>query len=72
MFLVLFVLLVQRAKYKVLSIGEFDDLSLETGHASSHDLIHQQQVGGNHGAAVDHLLLHSENLYLFRVGKYFY
>ena len=47
----------------ILSIGIFHCLSLEAGHSSSHDLIHQQQVGGNHGAAVDHLLLHSEHIY---------
>ena len=37
-------------------------LSLEAGHSSSHDLIHQQKVGGNHGAAVDHLPLHSKQI----------
>ena len=32
-------------------------LTLEAGHTSSHDLIHQQKVGGDDGAAVDHLPL---------------
>ena len=37
-------------------------LSLEAGHSRSHDLIHQQKVGGNYGAAVDHLPLYSEQV----------
>ena len=35
-------------------------LSLETAHSRAHDLVHQQQVGGDDGAAVDHLSLDSE------------
>ena len=35
-------------------------LALEAGHAGPHDLVHQQQVGGDDGAAVDHLPLDSE------------
>ena len=37
-------------------------LTLEAGHSCSHDLINQKQVGGNHGAAVDHLPLDSETM----------
>jgi len=39
---------------------QFQHLALQAGHAGSHDLIHQQQVGGNNSAAVDHLTLHPD------------
>ena len=35
----------------------YERLALEAGHTSSHDLINQEQVGGDHGAGVDHLPL---------------
>ncbi len=30
-------------------------LALEAGHASAHDLVHKEQVAGDHRAGVDHL-----------------
>ena len=42
-----------------ISLSIILSLSLEAGHSSSHDLIHEQKVGGNHSAAVDHLPLDS-------------
>jgi len=41
----------------VVESGHF--LSLEAGHAGPHDLIDKEEVRGDHGAAIDHLLLDS-------------
>ena len=37
-------------------------LALEAGHAGAHDLVHEEKVGGDDGARVDHLLLHPAHL----------
>ena len=42
----------------VVESGHF--LTLEAGHASPHDFVDKEEVGGDNGAAVDHLLLDSE------------
>ena len=41
----------------VVESGDF--LTLEAGHAGPHDLVDKEEVGGDHGAAIDHLLLDS-------------
>ena len=41
----------------VVESGDF--LTLEAGHAGPHDLVDKEEVGGDHGAAIDHLLFDS-------------
>lgn len=41
----------------LVELGHF--LTLEAGHAGPHDLVDKEKVGGDHGAAVYHLLLDS-------------
>lgn len=39
---------------------EQNGLTLQAGHAGAHDLVDEEQVAGDDGAGVDHLLLDSD------------